>query len=217
MRDGGVVRVLIADGQPFFRAGFAQLIGGMPGLEVVGLAADVEQSVLLVSTARPDVAVLDMALPGGGGIEATRRIVLQDPTVRVVILTNSETDVALVDALRAGASGYLLKETAPEAIVLSIEVVMAGERVISPDAADRMLATLPAWREEKKLYDGLTTREVEVLKLIASGVPYKQIALQFEIGHKTVRKYVSNIYAKLAVADRSQMTLYAVRKGLVEL
>jgi DNA-binding NarL/FixJ family response regulator len=216
MRDGGTVRVLIADGQAFFRAGFAQLIGGMPGLEVVGLAADVEQTVLLVSEVRPDVAVIDLALPGGGGIEATRRIVLQDPTVRVVMLSSSEAGVALVEALRAGASGCLLKETAPEAIAMSIDVVLAGERVISPDLADQMLATLPAWRDEK-FYDGLTTREVEVLKLIASGVPYKQIALQFEIGHKTVRNYVSNIYSKLAVADRSQMTLYAVRKGLVEL
>jgi DNA-binding NarL/FixJ family response regulator len=139
------------------------------------------------------------------------------PGVPVLILTTFEADSQVLAALRAGASGYVLKDSEPEAIISSILTVMSGERVMSGPVAQRVLGMLTGDTTPKDFYDGLTAREIEILKLIATGSANKQIAYKLSISEKTVRNHISNMYEKLQIFDRSQAVLYAARKGLVQL
>lgn len=212
-----VVRVLIADDQNLFRAGLARLLEGDPRVHVVAQAVDGLDVVSKAAAIKPDVVLMDLKMPNLDGVEATRRIVAEHPEIRVLILTTFETDTYVLQALRAGASGYVLKDAQVEAIVSSILAVMSGERVMASAVANRVLDMLSGTSTPKEFYDGLTAREVEILKLIAIGQANKQIARRLEISEKTVRNHVSNMYEKLHIYDRSQAVLYAVRKGLVEL
>jgi DNA-binding NarL/FixJ family response regulator len=208
--------VLIADGETLLRNGLARVLDEAPGMEVVAEAADGITALQLASRESPDIAVVDVRLPGLGGIETTRRITDEFPDIKVLILTNGHTDSSVIAALRAGASGYMLKSSSAHAVASGIRAVIAGEQVMSGAVADRLTMLLTGNRAFKELYDGLTPRELEVLTMIAGGTAYVQIAGRMKIGHKTVRNYVSHIYEKLALYSRAQITMYAVRKGLVE-
>jgi DNA-binding NarL/FixJ family response regulator len=212
-----VARVLIADDQTLFRSGLARLLDEDTRVQVVGLAVDGVDAVKQAATLKPDVVLMDLKMPNLDGVEATRKIVASQPTVKVLILTTFEADSYVLQALRAGAYGYVLKDSKPEAIVSSVLAVVAGERVMASAVANRVIDMLTGASTPKEFYDGLTAREIEILKLLALGQANKQIAYRLNISEKTVRNHVSNMYEKLHIYDRSQAVLYAVRKGLVEL
>jgi DNA-binding NarL/FixJ family response regulator len=210
-------RVVIADDQTLFRTGLARLLNEDPRVEVVGQAVDGADVVERVPDLKPDVILMDLKMPNLDGVEATRRIVAEHPEIKVLILSTFDADSYVLKALRAGASGYVLKDSQPEAIVSSILAVISGERVMANAVANRVLDMLTGATTPKEFYDGLTAREIEILKLLATGQANKQIAYHLRISEKTVRNHVSNMYAKLQIYDRSQAVLYAVRKGLIEL
>jgi len=212
-----VARVLIADDQTLFRSGLARLLEEDPRVQIVGQAVDGLDAVKQAGTLKPDVVLMDLKMPNLDGVEATRKIVNEHPEIRVLVLTTFDADSYVLHALRAGASGYVLKDSQAPAIVSSILAVAAGERVMASAVANRVVDMLTGTTTPKEFYDGLTAREVEILKLLASGQANKQIAYHLRISEKTVRNHVSNMYAKLQIYDRSQAVLYAVRKGLIEL
>jgi DNA-binding NarL/FixJ family response regulator len=217
LNNGHPVRVVIADDQTLFRIGLARLLAEDARVQVVGETADGTETVKLVNRLKPDVVLMDLKMPNLDGVEATRRILAEQPEVKVMILTTFETDNYVLQALRAGASGYVLKDSQPGAIVSSILAVMAGERVMASAVANRVLEMLTGTTTPKEFYDGLTNREIEILRLIAAGRANKQIAHRLAISEKTVRNHVSNMYEKLKIYDRTQAVLYALRKGLVEI
>jgi DNA-binding NarL/FixJ family response regulator len=210
-------RVLIADDQTLFRSGLSRLLDADERIKVVGEATDGAEAVKLAAALKPDVVLMDVKMPNLDGIEATRRIASENPKIKVVMLTTFEADNHVIQALKAGACGYVLKDSQPEAIVTSILAVVSGERVMASAVANRVLEMLTGASTPKEFYDGLTVREVEILKMLATGMVNKQIAFKLKISEKTVRNHVSNMYQKLNIYDRSQAVLYAVRKGLVEL
>jgi two-component system NarL family response regulator len=208
---------LIADDQTLFRSGLARLLETDPRVDVVGEAVDGADAVQRAATLKPDVILMDLKMPNLDGIEATRRIVSEHPEIKILVLTTFDADSYIMQALRAGASGYVLKDAQPAAIVSSILAVQSGERVMASGVANRVLDMLTGTTTPKEFYDGLTAREIEILKLLATGQANKQIAFKLHISEKTVRNHVSHMYEKLQIYDRSQAVLYAVRKGLVEL
>ena len=209
-------RVLIADDQTLFRSGLARLLDEDDRVDVIGQAGDGAEAVKQAIKLKPDVVLMDLKMPNMDGIEASRQIKAQCPDVKILILTTFDADNHVIQALEAGVRGYVLKDSLPEAIIRSIQAVMAGERVMAGAVANRVLDMLTGAATPKEFYDGLTTREVEILKLLATGMANKQIAYRLKISEKTVRNHVSNMYEKLNIYDRSQAVLYAVRKGLVE-
>jgi DNA-binding NarL/FixJ family response regulator len=209
--------VLIADDQTLFRSGLARLLEADDRVSVVGEAVDGLDAVKLAATLKPDVVLMDIKMPNLDGIEAARRIISDNPKVKVLMLTTFEADNHVIQALKAGASGYVLKDSQASAIVSSIIAVVAGERVMASAVANRVLEMLTGATTPKEFYDGLTAREVEILKMVATGMANKQIAYKLKISEKTVRNHVSNMYEKLDIYDRAQAVLYAVRKGLVEI
>jgi len=211
------IRVLIADDQTLFRSGLARLLAEDPRITICGQAVDGDDAVAKSAALKPDVILMDLKMPGVDGVEATAKIVAAQPAVKVLILTTFDTDTFVLQALRAGASGYVLKDAEPAAIASSIMAVVSGERVMASAVANRVLDMLTGASTPKEFYDGLTGREIEILKLIATGKPNKQIAYSLKISEKTVRNHISHIYEKLEIYDRAQAVLYAVRKALVEL
>jgi DNA-binding NarL/FixJ family response regulator len=209
--------VLIADDQTLFRSGLARLLDVDDRVSVVGEAVDGADAVKLALSLKPDVVLMDIKMPNVDGIEATRRIISENPKIKVLMLTTFEADNHVIQALKAGASGYVLKDSQAGAIVSSILAVVAGERVMASAVANRVLEMLTGATTPKEFYDGLTAREVEILKMLATGMANKQIAYKLGISEKTVRNHVSNMYEKLGIYDRAQAVLYAVRKGLVEI
>ena len=210
-------RVLIVDDQTLFRSGLAHLLGADERIAVVGQAVDGIEAVQLAKTLKPDVVLMDIKMPNLDGIEATRRIVAENPKTKVLMLSTFDSDNNVIQALKAGASGYVLKDAQASSIISSLLAVVAGERVMASTVANRVLEMLTGVTTPKEFYDGLTAREVEILKMLATGMANKQIAFKLKISEKTVRNHVSNMYEKLDIYDRAQAVLYAVRKGLVEI
>jgi DNA-binding NarL/FixJ family response regulator len=210
-----VPSVMIVDDQTLFRRGLVKLLESDPRIKIVDDAANGAEAMEKIAANPPDVVLLDIKMPVMDGIETTRRIIDEYPNTKVLILTTFENDGYVVQALKAGASGYLLKDSQPEAIVSAILAILSGERVLTQSVADQFLNLMDGG-SPKARYDGMTRREVEILKLLGEGLSNKQIAYRLKISEKTVRNHVSNFYAKLGVGDRSQAVLYAVRKGLVE-
>jgi DNA-binding NarL/FixJ family response regulator len=210
-------RVVIADDQTLFRSGLARLLDMDERVTVVGQAIDGLEAVKIALALKPDVVLMDVKMPNLDGIEAARRIIAENPKIKVLMLTTFEADNHVIQALKAGASGYVLKDSQAGAIVSSLLAVVAGERVMASAVANRVLEMLTGTTTPKEFYDGLTAREVEILKMLATGMANKQIAFKLKISDKTVRNHVSNMYEKLNIFDRSQAVLYAVRKGLVEI
>jgi DNA-binding NarL/FixJ family response regulator len=211
-----VPTVMIVDDQTLFRRGLVGLLDSDPRIRIVSDAANGGEALERIRALKPDVVLMDIKMPHLDGIETTRRIVAEFPDTKVVVLTTFENDGYVVQALRAGASGYLLKDSLPEAVVSAILAILSGERVMTRSVADQVLSMLSSPAGAKERYDGLTRREVEILRLLAEGLANKQIAYRLKISEKTVRNHISNFYDKLGVNDRSQAVLYAVRKGLVE-
>jgi DNA-binding NarL/FixJ family response regulator len=211
-----VPSVMIVDDQTLFRRGLVKLLESDPRIKIVDDAANGAEALEKIAKNPPDIVLVDIKMPVMDGIEATRRIVSQYPKTRVLVLTTFENDGYVAQALKAGASGYLLKDSQPEAIVSAMLAILSGERVMTQSVADQFL-NLMAGGSQKARYDGMTRREVEILRLLGQGLPNKQIAYRLKISEKTVRNHISNFYSKLGVGDRSQAVLYAVRKGLVEL
>ena len=205
------IRVLIVDDHWVVRTGLRDYLSGEPGLEVVGEAADGREAIDRARELRPDVVVMDLAMPGLGGAEATAAVRAELPQTEVVVLTSLLTDRAVVDAITAGASGYVLKDSQGEELVEAIRSA-AGGRVRLDPAAARLLARAVAAPADP---DPLSTRELQVLALVAAGLGNKQIAGRLAITEKTVKGHLTNIFQKLHVNSRTQAALHAVRAGLV--
>jgi DNA-binding NarL/FixJ family response regulator len=210
-------RVLIADDQTLFRRGLARLLEEDPRVTLVGQAANGNEVVQKAAALKPDVVLMDLRMPGMDGAEATRKILADQPGTRILILSSFDADSYVLQALGAGASGYILKDAEPAAITTSILAVMSGERVMAGAVANRVLDMVTGTSTPKEFYDGLTDREIEIMKLMATGKANKNIAFSLKISEKTVRNHISHIYEKLQIYDRAQIVLYAVRKALVEL
>ncbi|MEQ4715475.1 response regulator transcription factor [Nonomuraea sp. B19D2] len=215
------VRVLIADDQQLLRASFAVLIGTTPGLEVVGEAGNGLQAVEQATTLRPDVVLMDIRMPELDGIEATRRICGEPATagVRVLILTTFDLDAYVFSALRAGASGFLLKDTPPGDLLSAIRVVAGGEALLAPSVTRRLIGEFarqpqPRQRSARSL-NGITAREREVLKLIGQGLSNTEITEHLIVSMATVKTHIGQLLAKLHARDRAQLVIAAYESGLV--
>lgn len=212
------IRVLLADDHPVYRDGLAALLASVEGLDVVGTAEDGEAAVVLATELQPDVVVMDVQMPGLDGIEATRRLTAANPHIGVVILTMGEEDATLFSAMQAGARGYLLKGANQAEIVRAVTAVARGEAIFGPAIARRIaefFAGSPAaGSAAEQAFPQLTAREREVLELVAAGRSNAQIAGTLFLSPKTVRNNVSNIFAKLHVADRAEAIVRAREAGL---
>ncbi|MFH9349879.1 response regulator [Kitasatospora sp. NPDC017646] len=240
--NGAVTRVLVADDQTVVREGIVMLLGLLPGIEVVGAAADGEEAVALVERHHPDVVLMDLRMPRVDGVEATRRIRAAHPQTEVVVLTTYADDESLFPALQAGARGYLTKDAGGEEIAKAIADVRSGAAGLSPQVQLRLLErlsespvksapnsgtsgtsgtsgspggpTAPTAARAGGLPDGLTVREAEVLALIAEGLSNAEIAQRLFVSQATVKTHINNLFAKTAVRDRAQAVAYAFRHGI---
>ncbi|WP_327004932.1 response regulator transcription factor [Dactylosporangium sp. NBC_01737] len=209
------VRVLVADDHPIFRDGLAVLLGSVDGIEVVGTAATGAEAVTLAVDLLPDVVVMDVQMPGLNGIEATRRLATEASSVGVVVLTMSEDDGTVFSAVRAGARGYLVKGAEQDEIVRAIRTVASGGAVFGATLARRIAEFFAAGPPTATTaFPELTAREREILELLAAGRSNAQIAQTLFLSQKTVRNNVSNVFAKLQVADRSEAIVRAREAGL---
>jgi DNA-binding NarL/FixJ family response regulator len=209
------LRVVVVDDHPLFRDGLAMLLGSVPGLAVVGTAADGAAAVELAREEQPDVVVMDVQMPVLDGIEATRRITSDSPSTGVVVLTMSEDDSTVFAAVRAGARGYLLKGADQEEVLRAINTVASGSAVFGPALARRITEFFAAGPSgSETAFPQLTAREREVLGLVAAGRSNAQIAAALHLSPKTVRNNVSNVLTKLQVTDRAQAIVRAREAGL---
>ncbi len=234
------IRVLLVDDQQIVRQGLATILKYAPGIEVVGEAGDGEEAIRLAQELVPDVVLMDLKMPGLGGIPATRRICAMEPTIHVIILTTYDADDMVFEGIKAGARGYLLKDASSETLVEAIGGVVRGESQIdpgvaravlsefqrlsveAPSASSRMLpetegAAAPSAGAQGTLIESLTPREEEVLLLLVEGLSNKEIGARLHLTEGTVKNYVSAIIAKLQANDRTHAVVTALRRGLVEL
>lgn len=207
------IRIVIADDHAIVRQGLRVFLSVDPELEVIGEAVNGKQAVELAHRLQPDVVLMDLVMPVLGGVDAITAIRRELPDVEVIALTSVLEDNSVSDAVRAGAIGYLLKDTAADELTKAIKAAAAGQVQLSPKAAQRLMRDMRAPENP----DSLTQRETEILKLIGRGLSNKEIALELQIGEKTVRTHVSNVLGKLNVVSRTQAALHAVRIGLVDL
>ncbi len=212
------IRVLIVDDQALVRSGFRLILEGRPDLEVVGEAEDGEEAVRLAGELEPDVILLDIRMPALDGIEATRRIVASGSAARVLVLTTFDLDEYVYGAIRAGASGFLLKDVRPNDLVDAIRLVAGGNALLGPTVTTRLLErfTQPAAEPaEPATAASLTEREREILRLLARGLSNAEIAARLVVSETTVKTHVSNLLRKLGVRDRVQAVILAYESGLV--
>ncbi|MFJ9020142.1 response regulator [Streptomyces sp. NPDC102259] len=216
---GKTARVVVADDQTVVREGIVMLLGLLPGVEVVGAAGDGEEAVRLVAELAPDVVLMDLRMPRCDGVEATRRIRSEHPGTQVVVLTTYADDESLFPALKAGARGYLTKDAGGDEIVRAVHSVLSGDAGLSPSVQRRLLERLSAPEPEPAAPavapDGLTTREAEVLVLIAEGLSNQEIARRLSVSTATVKTHINNMFSKTGLKDRAQAVRYAYGKGLV--
>jgi DNA-binding NarL/FixJ family response regulator len=217
--DSPPIRVLVVDDHALFRHGLVSVLGSAADLEVVGEARDGMEAVEQAAELQPDVVLMDVRMPSVNGIEAARRIRTAQPTVRILMLTESEDEEDLYAAVRAGATGYLLKEVAIDEIADAIRAVANGQALVSPSMTTKLLSEFNSLsRRLVEEHDGrrLTDRELEVLRLIARGMSNKDIGTELVIAENTVRNHVRNILEKLQVRSRVEAAMYAVREKLVD-
>ena len=211
------LRTLVVDDQELVRAGFRMILE-RGGLEVAGEAADGAAAVSLTRSLEPDVVLMDIRMPVMDGIEATRQVVQRNPGTKVVVLTTFDLDEYVLDAVRAGASGFLLKDIPPADLVHAVRVVARGDALLAPSLTRRLLeqfAATPRRAPEASLLERLTPREQEVVRLVASGLSNAEIGATLFLSEATVKTYVSRLLAKLDVRDRVQLTVLAYESGLV--
>jgi two-component system NarL family response regulator len=216
------IRVLICDDHALFRRGLAMVLESEDGIEVVGEASDGDEAVASAEELVPDVVLMDVRMPKRSGIEATRAIAEVLPTARIVMLTVSDEEDDLYDAIKAGAAGYLLKEISIEEVAGAIRQVVDGQSLITPSMASKLLAEFTnlakkADARQAVISPKLTTRELEVLKLVAQGMSNKEIAAELYISENTVKNHVRNILEKLHLHSRMEAVVYAVREKILEL
>ncbi|MGI5170694.1 response regulator [Spirillospora sp. CA-253888] len=219
-----MIDVMLADDQALLRASLSALLNTEPGMRVVGAAGNGAEAVDLAAGLRPDVVLMDVRMPGMNGIDATREIT-RDPEVRVVILTSFDLDEYVFAGLRAGASGFLLKDSPPEDLLTAIRVVAAGEALLTPAATrrliDRFTATpaTPSERPEsapsRRILAGLTDRERDVLARVAGGMSNAEIAADLVLATSTIKTHLTNLLAKTASRDRAQLVIFAYESGLI--
>ncbi|MGW3964117.1 response regulator [Amycolatopsis sp. NPDC005003] len=208
------LRVLVVDDHPLFRIGVGTLLAAEPGIEVVGEAASGADAVASAAALRPDVVVMDLHLPDLSGIQATRHIVTANPGTGVLMLTMADESESVFAAMRAGARGYLLKDAEPDEIIRAVQAVARREAIFGPDIANRVLAFFAQPPASEPVFPELTGREREVLALIAAGHSNSLIASTLCLSPKTVRNHISNVFAKLHVADRAEAIVRARDAGL---
>ncbi len=220
-QDGtGTIRVLLADDQVLVRAGFKSLLAAQPGIEVVGEASDGEEAVRLARELVPDVVLMDIRMPGMDGLEATREIASDQRLdgVRIVILTTFDLDEYVFEALRVGASGFLVKDTEPADLIHGVRAVAQGDGLLSPGVTRRLIAEFAARAKEPMAameLDVLTDREREVMALVAAGLSNEQIAERLVVSPATAKTHVSRAMVKLNARDRAQLVVFAYESGLV--
>jgi DNA-binding NarL/FixJ family response regulator len=213
------IRVLLADDQELLRAGLRMVLKPQPDIELVGEAADGEQAVALARRVKPDVAVMDIRMPGIDGIEATRRLLVHPEAPRVLVLTTFGEDEYVYDALRAGASGFLLKDAPPEELVTAIRAVARGDALLGPAVTRRVIEAFvrsrPPTQTAAGIVERLTARELEVLMLVARGLSNAEIAEQLVVSEATVKTHVARLLTKLDLRDRVHAVVFAYESGLV--
>ncbi len=216
------INLLLADDHAVVRAGTRQLLERQPDLHVVGEAADGEEAVRLAKELKPHVVVMDVRMPKMSGVEATRRIKQELPEVAVLVLTAHDDDEYVFALLQAGANGYLLKTAEMEELVKAIRAVAAGQSALDPVVTGKVVAQFASGRSlpdvlanVKDEYEGLTEREMEILRLVGKGLTNKDIGQQLYISDRTVQAHLSNIFSKLGVTSRTEAVMYAVRRGWI--
>lgn len=211
------LRVVLVDDQEMVRAGFRMILESEPGVQVVGVAGDGAAGIRVARECRPDVVLMDIEMPGMDGIAATRVLAAEGQTV--VILTTFERDDYILEAIRAGASGFLLKNAPPEELVAAVRIAADGDALLSPSVTrrvlDRLVSVTPASPTTDLSLDQLTEREVDVLRLVALGRSNREIAAELYLGEATVKTHVSHLLAKLQLRDRVQAVVFAYESGLV--
>jgi len=215
MRDP--IRILIADDHQLVRQGFKALLSVKQGIEIVGQAADGDEAIKMALSLNPDIILMDLLMPKKTGIEATREIKIENPDARILIITSFAEDENVYQAIKAGALGYLLKDSSPQDLMQAIQDVCQGRLSLHPNIALKLVDELNRPIEGKVTDEPLTEREVEVLKFVAKGHSNQDIAEKLIVSERTVGAHVSNILGKLHLANRTQAALYALRKGLTDL
>ncbi len=212
------LRVLIVDDQQLFASGLATMLTQEPGVEIVGTVNDGQQAVEMFRRRKPDVVLMDIKMPKMTGIEATKLMKAERPDVKVILLTIYDQNKFVFEGLKAGADGYLLKDSELDQIVRGIRAVTAGDYTLSPNIANQVIRTFTTLSSDVKTapYQQLTDRQFDVLNLIAQGKANKEIALELGLSEKTVRNHISAIYQKLHIYGRTEAVLYALREGLLE-
>ena len=212
------IRVLVADDQSMVRAGFRMLLGGEEDIEVVAEASDGLEAVSKAARFHPTIVLMDIRMPELDGLEATRRILAADPSARILILTTFDLDEYVYEGLRAGASGFVLKDEPPEQLIAAVRTVAGGDALLSPTVTKRVIKqfTRAARPEAPKGVDELTARELEILRLIADGLSNGEIAGKLYISETTVKTHVTHILQKLDLRDRVQAVVLAYQTGLFE-
>ncbi|MDT9691127.1 response regulator transcription factor [Streptomyces sp. P9(2023)] len=216
-----MIRVLIVDDQMMVREGFSVLLGAMPDIEVVGEAVNGREAIAQVAALRPDVVLMDIRMPELNGIEATREIVAADADAKVLVLTTFDLDEYVYQALRAGASGFLLKDASARQLADGVRVVAAGEALLAPTVTKRLITEFARAVETPKVaalsqVGELTERETEVLVLIAQGLSNAEIADHLVVAESTIKTHVSRILVKLGLRDRTQAAVFAYEARLVQ-
>ena len=211
-----MIKVAVVDDQELVRSAFVILLSSEPGVEVVGQAADGRSAVELVRASRPDVVLMDVRMPGVDGLEATRQIVADEQCrgTRVLMLTTYDDDALVHAALRAGASGFLLKDVRPQHLLDAIEIVASGEGLLAPTVTRRMIELFTSLPSHRQLDPAVTERERDVLRCVARGLTNQEIAELLHLGYGTVKTHVSSLLLKLGCRDRAQLVMYAYETGL---